>query len=161
MTLTRAETEAAYDAYLAVHHRKAWPELADLFAEDASYEDPFFGRVEGREAIRAFLTKSMTGLEEWSFPIQWVNVAEGRVVSHWLNRLPGERQSGGFFEFPGVSMIHYRPDGKIGAQMDLYDRVRALQVIGEGKSPFVERSVARLRALSEPLVMAIHRRVAR
>lgn len=156
MTLTREETEAAYQRHRAVHDAREWPKLADLFAADATYEDPFFGRIEGREAIRAFLVKSMTGLEEWTFPIEWLVIDRGRVVTKWHNRLPGRRRDGGHFEFPGMSTITYGGDGQIVNQTDLYDRVRALAVIAEGRSRAAEWTMSGLRLASRPLVMGAH-----
>lgn len=156
MTLSREETEAAYAKHRAIHERGAWAELADLFAPDATYDDPFFGHIEGREAIRAFLIRSMTGLEDWTFPIPWKVVGEGRVVTHWFNRLPGQRADGSHFEFPGVSMIAFRADGQIDNQRDLYDRMLALQVIAEAKSRVVQWSLRGLRTASKPLIAGAH-----
>lgn len=161
MTLSRADTEQAYRRHRAVHEARAWPELADLFAADATYEDPFFSQISGREAIRAFLVKSMTGLEQWSFPICWTVIDEGRVVTHWHNRLPGRRRNGQHFEFPGISTITYGADGLIANQTDLYDRVRALRVIAEAQSRAVEWTVSGVRTASRPLIMGVHWLVAK
>lgn len=159
--LSRADTAAAFGRHRAIHERGAWGELADLFAVDGTYRDPFFGHIEGREAIRAFLVRSMTGLEEWTFPIHWTNVDEGRVISHWHNRLPGRRRDGSPFEFPGLSVITFRDDGTIHDQTDVYDRGQALQVIAEGRSRAVELTSDGLRRTARPLVAAIHWLVAR
>lgn len=156
MTLSRAATEAAYLEHRRLHEAREWPAIADLFAPDASYAEPFFGRIEGREEIRAFLVKSMSGLEEWTFPLQWVAIDEGRVVTHWFNRLPGQRRSGGYFEFPGISTITYDDEGRIADQLDFYDRIQALQVIAEARSTVVERSLAGLVQIGRPLVMGTH-----
>lgn len=156
MSLTREETEAAYQRHRTVHEAREWPKLADLFAADASYDDPFFGHIEGRDAIRAFLVKSMTGLEEWTFPIEWLVIDRGRVVTKWQNRLPGRRKGGGHFEFPGMSTITYDDGGQIVNQTDLYDRVSALGVIAEGRSRAVEWTARGLRLASRPLVMGAH-----
>jgi limonene-1,2-epoxide hydrolase len=161
MPLSRKETELAYRKHRALHEAAAWPDLADLFAEHATYEDPFFGRISGRDAIRAFLEKSMTGLEDWTFPIQWTAIDEGRVVTHWLNRLPGTRRDGSPFEFPGMSAIAYDEDGLIVSQMDLYDRARALQVIAEARSRAARWMMAGARAAASPVLAGTHWLVAR
>jgi hypothetical protein len=152
MTLSRADTAIVYQQHRAIHEARRWTELADLFAETATYDDPFYGRIEGRDAIRQFLTKAMRGLEAWTFPIEWVVVDEGRVVTHWHNRLPGRRFDGSPFEFPGMSHIAFRDDGKIIHQMDLYDRAKALLVIAQGRSGLVERAVGGVEGLSASLV---------
>ncbi len=156
MTLSRSDTEAAFRRHRAIHEAAEWPRLAELFAPDATYDDPFFGHIEGRDAIRAFLVRSMTGLEDWTFPIRWTAIDEGRVVTHWYNRLPGRRRDGGYFEFPGVSAITYGDDGLIHNQMDVYDRASALWVIAQGRSRAVERVTSGVRLASEPLLHAVH-----
>jgi hypothetical protein len=90
--------------------------------------------MKGRETIRTWLRTSMEGIEDWSYPVLWTLVGEGRVVVHWLNRLPGKRPDGTFYEFPGVSCITFGPDGKIVRQVDLYDSKDALKVVVEAKS---------------------------
>lgn len=161
MPLSRAQTEAAFARHRAIHEAGAWGALADLFALDATYDDPFFGHIEGRDAIRAFLVRSMTGLEDWTFPIHWVSVDGGRVVTHWSNRLPRRRRDGSPFEFPGMSVIHFRDDGTIDNQTDTYDRVRALRVIAEQRSRAIELLGEGARRSMRPVVAAIHRLVAR
>jgi len=147
--LSREATAAAFEKHLVArgNYAGSWEALADLFAEDATYRDVFYGEMKGREAIRTFLRKSMEGLEDWSFPVQWTLVGEGRVVVHWLNRLPGMRPDGTFYEFPGVSCITYGPDARIIRQIDLYDGMAAIKVVIEAKSGIVGRflhAVARL-----------------
>jgi len=166
MTLSLERTRAAYDRHRAIHEAACrqeapWSRLADLFADDATYQDPFFGRIVGRDAIRDFLERSMTGLEDWTFPILWVTVDEGRAVAHWLNRLPGRRRDGSYFEFPGMSAIAFDDEARIASQMDLYDRVGALRVIGEAKVPGLERVVGGVARLGGPLVETVHGLVGR
>jgi limonene-1,2-epoxide hydrolase len=156
MTLSREATEVAYRKHRELHEAHQWADIAELFAADGVYAEPFFGRIEGREAIRAFLVKSMAGLEEWTFPLESITTGEGRVVTHWWNRLPGRRRGGGHFEFRGISTITYDDDGCIAHQLDFYDRFQALHVIAEARSGVVERAVAGLVQLGRPLMMGTH-----
>ncbi|MEM9874565.1 MAG: nuclear transport factor 2 family protein, partial [Myxococcota bacterium] len=133
MALSRQATADAYARHLALHRAGHWPALADLFAHDATYHDPFFGRAEGREAIRDFLVRSMSGLEDWVFPIEWTAIDEGRVVYRWRNTLPVRRSDGRPFDFPGISALAYDDDGMVRDQTDLYDRGACLQVLAEAK----------------------------
>jgi len=151
--LTREQTEAAYAQHLVArgNYSGTWDSLADNFAEDATYYDVFYGWMYGREAIRDFLRKSMKGIEDWSFPVQWSLLGEGRVVVHWLNRLPGARPNGTFYEFPGTSSITYGADGKILQQLDLYDGISAIKVVLEAKLGFVGRALRRLFGWVGPL----------
>lgn len=143
-TLSREATAAAYQKHLVAHGNYAgsWDSLADLFAEDATYCDVFYGEIKGREAIRTFLQESMEGIENWTFPVQWTVVGEGRVVTHWMNRLPGKRSDSTYYEFPGVSCITYGPDGKIIRQMDLYDGMAAIKVVIEAKGGILGRAIS-------------------
>jgi limonene-1,2-epoxide hydrolase len=156
MTLSREATEAAYLQHRELHEARRWPEIADLFAPDGVYSEPFFGRIEGRDAIRELLVKSMTGLEEWTFPFESITIDAGRVVTHWWNRLPGRRRGGGHFEFRGISTLTYDDDGSIVHQLDFYDRLQCLQVIAEARSGVVERAVAGLVRLARPVIMGTH-----
>src|SRR5262249_6869464 len=80
-------------------------------------------------------------IEDWSYPVLWTLVGEGRVVVHWLNRLPGKRPDGTFYEFPGASCITFGPDGMIVRQVDLYDSKDALQVVFEVKCGIFGRCI--------------------
>ncbi|MCX4240942.1 nuclear transport factor 2 family protein [Paraliomyxa miuraensis] len=161
MTLSREDTRAAYDRHRKLHEAGHWGAIADLFAEDGRYSEPYFGELVGREAIRAFLVKSMAGLEAWTFPIEWTVVDEGRVVSHWQNRLPGTRRGGGHFEFPGISTITYDDHGMIARQVDFYDRMKVLQVVAEARSRVVEHAVAGIGRIGRSVVMGTHWLVAK
>ena len=146
-------TAAAHERHLVAkgNYTGAWESLADNFAEDATYYDVFYGWMYGREAIRKFLRDSMKGIEDWSFPVQWSVVGEGRVVVHWLNRLPGARPDGTFYEFPGTSSITYDDQGKIVQQLDLYDGISAIKIVTEAKLGFVARGARRLFGWIGPL----------
>lgn len=152
MTLSREDTAAAYARHKAFHEARRWTDLADLFREDGIYEEPFFGRIEGREAIRDFLERSMRGLDEWEFPFDWIVVDENRVVTRWFNRLPRVRRDGSPFEFTGISSILYDDDGMIVSQSDSYDRIEAVRVLTEAKSPLLERVGGSLVRLGSPVV---------
>jgi hypothetical protein len=140
--LSHDATAAAYSDHLVArgNYSGAWDSLADRFAEDASYYDVFYGWMYGRDAIRDFLKRSMKGIEDWSFPVQWQVVGEGRVVTHWLNRLPGRRPDGTYHEFPGMSAITYGPDGLIRQQIDIYDGIAAIRTVLGARLGFVGRA---------------------
>ena len=73
---------------------RKWDALTDCFTDDATYIDPAWGRFVGREAIMKFQRDSMSGLEDWTFPIEWIIIEGNRVVIKFLNRLPGQRPDG-------------------------------------------------------------------
>lgn len=56
----QARMEAAVHAYVAAFERGSADQVADLYADDATVEDPIGGPIQvGREAIRAFYAESM------------------------------------------------------------------------------------------------------
>ena len=97
---SRAEVEQAFEHYMEVQQARDWPKLADVFTDDAVYEEAHFGTFRGRGEIREFLAKSMADLSDWTFPTQWVVIDGSRVVFKWWNRLPGERAACGEFPLP-------------------------------------------------------------
>src|SRR5262249_58024487 len=94
-----AEVRAAVDAYVELRERIArgdatWPDLADLFTDDAVYIDPACGRVEGVDEIRQFIAESMQGLDDWTFPIEFTAIDGDDVVIKWSQITPGRRPDG-------------------------------------------------------------------
>lgn len=89
-----------------------WSSLADFFTPDAAYIDPAWGRVEGREAIRAFFEESMVGLtgHGWSTPQNWTMADGPRLVSQW-DQVLGTKDDGTQWRVPGLSILYYAGDG--------------------------------------------------
>jgi ketosteroid isomerase-like protein len=136
MAHPKQEILDAYDRYVAERDRAeagevGWDALADHFTEDAWFSDPAWGRVEGRDAIREFMSDSMTGLEGWSFPRQWTSVEGDRLVSVWMNRLPGARADGSFYEATGFSIMTYAGDGLWASEEDVLNMTHVIELIRE------------------------------
>jgi hypothetical protein len=136
MTHREAEIRASHDRFLATRGEieaggRSWADLADFFTEDAWYTDPAWGRVEGLGAIREFLETSMRGLEDWSFPTLWTLVEGDRLVSCWMNRLPGQRDDGSYYEAPGISTFEYAGEGQFASSYDLLNMVHVRELIVE------------------------------
>jgi len=108
---------------------RPWSDLCQFFTDDAYYVDPAWGRYEGIETIRQFLDESMRGLEGWEFPTQWTMVDGNRLVSCWMNRLPGQRADGSYYEAPGISIIHYAGNGRFSSSEDLLNMVHIHELI--------------------------------
>jgi hypothetical protein len=118
----RAEIEAG---------RIGWKALARFFTDDATFVDPAWGRVDGIVEIEKFLVESMTGLEDWSFPHQWEAVDGNHLVTGWLNRLPGQRADGSYYQAPGVSRMVYAGGGKFSFEQDLLNMAHVYELIAE------------------------------
>src|SRR5262249_34244428 len=117
MTELEREGIATYERYVALRDKidrgeKSWSELADFFTEDAVYIDPGWGRIEGRDAIREFMERSMAGLTGygWSSPENWTMAQGHRIVSQW-DQLMGQRDDGRPWKVAGLSILYYAGDG--------------------------------------------------
>jgi ketosteroid isomerase-like protein len=132
----REEIEAAVARYLEVRERMdrgegGWTEMAGLFTDDATYIDPAWGRVDGIEAITDFLERSMAGLEDWVFPVEWVAIDGDHVVVKWIQRLPGRRPDGTHYDNSGVSLLTYAGDGRFSRSEDHLNMLHVYEVIAE------------------------------
>lgn len=52
-------------------------------------------------------------------------------ISHWVNRGPGRRPDGSFYETHGVSFITYGGGGKFSSQYDLFDIAHQMKLCDE------------------------------
>ncbi len=108
-----------------------WDALADMFTEDATFIDPGWGRFKGREAIRQFLSNSMQGIDDWKFPILWTAIDGNRVIIKCMNRLPGQRPDGKYYEVPCLSTLEYAGNGKFSFEEDMINMVHLREVLKE------------------------------
>ena len=122
----REEVEATVAAYVALREeieqgKATWPDLARFFTDDIAYIDPAWGRVDGIDEVKAFMVESMTGLEDWRFPIDFTAIDGNNVVVKWRQVLPsGHEQS-------GVSTLVYAGDGRFRYEEDLLNMAHVLE----------------------------------
>jgi len=126
---TRDELEEAFTAYQQAAATAGatgdWAAWADQFTEDAVYVEHHYGRFEGREAIRAWITETMgtfPGNLMPEFPIDWYVVDEdkGWIVCQVENRMkdPGD---GTVHQGANITILHYAGDGKWSYEEDVYN----------------------------------------
>lgn len=126
---TRDEIETAFQHYEATARRAGdtgdWTEWADLFTPDATYWEHLYGRMTGREEIKAWISSTMStfpGSEMPSFPSDWhvIDEASGRVVIYIQNRMrdPGD---GSVHQAPNISILMYAGDNQWSYQEDIYN----------------------------------------
>jgi len=126
MSHPREEIDAVMADYVAVRERidakqGKWSDLARFFTDDAVFIDPAHGRVEGIDAIRAFLDDSMVGLDDWLFPIEFTAINGDDVAVKWIQVFPnGARQS-------GWSRMIYAGDGKFRYEEDTLNMAHVLE----------------------------------
>lgn len=126
------EVRRALDRYLRIRARAEagevpWRALAEVFTDDVVYVDPAWGRLEGRAALEDFLDRSMQGLEDWRFPVEFTAVSGNRAVVKWTQVLPGRRPDGRPWVQSGVSTLHYRGDGRFCYGEDLLNMTHVLE----------------------------------
>lgn len=121
----RAEIEATLERYQDLRRRidageeQGWGGIAEFFTDDCVYIDPAWGRVEGIDELRTFLDESMRGLEDWTFPVEYVAIEGDAVVIKWSQITPGSRPDGSPYCQSGYSTLVYAGDGKFSYEEDL------------------------------------------
>jgi uncharacterized protein (TIGR02246 family) len=126
---TKGELEEAFAAYQQAAETAGatgdWSTWADQFTDDATYVEHHYGRMEGREAIRTWITATMTtfpGDRMHVFPIDWYVVDEERgwIVCQVENRMddPGD---GSVHEAANITILHYAGDGAWSYEEDVYN----------------------------------------
>jgi ketosteroid isomerase-like protein len=112
----REEVRTAVDAFVDYRRQldqgeAAWGGVARFFTEDAVYIDPGWGRVEGRDAIEKMFTHAMTGLEGWTYPIEFTAIEGNYVFVKWLQVVPEKFPDGQPVQHSGVSTMIYGGNG--------------------------------------------------
>jgi len=130
-TFSRAEIEAAWRHRMDLQDRNDWEGFGNTFTEDAVYLEHHYGTFRGRKAILDWLVPVMEHCKEWTFPVEWVSIDGNRVVHKWLNRLPGRRPDGSYYEFAGITVMEYVGNGRFSFQEDMYNRHETDKIIAE------------------------------
>jgi hypothetical protein len=144
MSYPIAEVEHAIlglrEAFVEAERRNSWSWIADAFShEDCVYTCPYGGTIavvaKGREEIRrTHYGRDMdvgSGWAGWTFPILDYAINGDRLISHWVNRGPGARPDGSYYEQHGVSFITYGGGGKFSSQYDLFDFAHQMRLCDE------------------------------
>lgn len=108
-----------------------WSSLAEFFTEDAAYIDPAWGRIDGRESIRDFFERSMTGLtgHGWSTPENWTMAEGHRLISQW-DQILGRQDDGSPWLVPGLSILYYAGDGLFCYSHDMLNMTHVGETLG-------------------------------
>ena len=128
---SRAELEGAFEEYQRVALEAGisgdWNAWADLFTEDSTYIEHLFGTMGGREAIRNWITKTMSQSpndEMKYFPVEWYIIDEERgwVSCQVWNRMvdPGD---GSLHQAYNFTLLKYAGNGKWSYEEDIYNPV--------------------------------------
>lgn len=128
-TWPRSELERAFAEYQQAASRSAatgdWEGWVGKFTEDAEYVEHLYGIMHGREAIRAWITQTMStypGNEMTDFPIGWSVIDEERgwVVCQVWNRMrdPGDGSTHQAYNF---TLLKYAGNGRWSYEEDIYN----------------------------------------
>jgi ketosteroid isomerase-like protein len=117
-----------------------WSRYANLFTEDATYNEHTYGKMAGRERIREWIVATMNvfpGSEMPFYPVSWssVDTDKGWVITEIMNRMkdPGD---GTVIERPCITILKYAGDGLWSYEEDAYNPMNFLPMVQE----YVERS---------------------
>jgi hypothetical protein len=131
--LSDVELRTTADKLIAAHEEASrtneWLFFVDeLYAADCIYTCEYAGVMEvtanGIDEIKAthYGRDMQVGWEGWTFPYMGVYTgAENTLITHWMNRGPGKRADGSFFETPGISFITLNEQARICRQFDMFD----------------------------------------
>jgi hypothetical protein len=99
-----------------------WSRYADLFVEDATYNEHMYGKMAGRERIREWIVSTMNafpGTEMPFYPVSWysIDTDKGWVITEIMNRMrdPGD---GTVIERPCITILKYPLRGRRGVRQE-------------------------------------------
>ena len=112
-----------------------WSPWADQFTEDAVYVEHLYGRFEGREAIRGWITSTMTQYpndqftrrSRWSGP-RCSTRRRGWIVCEIQNRL-NDLGDGDVYQAANITKLHYAGDGMWSYEEDAYNPEAMAKVV--------------------------------
>ena len=145
-TLSSEILRAAADKLISAHAQASktneWTFFVDeIYATDCIYTCEYAGvmKVEanGIDEIKAthYGRDMQVGWEGWTFPYLGVYTGnENKLITHWLNRGPGRKPDGSYFETPGVSFITLNEEAKILRQFDVFDLAHQMKLCDELES---------------------------
>jgi hypothetical protein len=134
---SRAELEAAFEHYQSEVRRACaandWSIFADLFVDEATYFEHMFGEFRGRDAIRSWITATMSafpGNSMPAFPIKWFVIDEDRgwVICDVINRMvdPGD---GSVHEASNITILHYAGENQFSREEAVYNPMSFMTMV--------------------------------
>jgi ketosteroid isomerase-like protein len=117
----RAEVEREFRRYFMTGPvLEDWAAWANLFTDDATYFDHFYGTFTGPEEITAFLEGTMGAAPQVYSPLLWYVIDGERVAYKVYNRADNPRPGGEPIDFPSYQFIEYAGGGKWRSEEDVW-----------------------------------------
>ena len=129
MSFSRDEIEQAFAEYRRLGAQEEnWPAWADLFTEDALYEEHLLGTFHGRDEIKKWIVDCMADYAAMTVWIEWYQIEGDTVAFYVWNNLPDPAGEGRSFQFPNTTLLRYAGDGKFSWEADFYNPADAEKV---------------------------------
>ena len=111
---SRAEVEEQFaHLYYTGCVAEDWTGWADLFTDDCTYTEHFWGVLHGNDEVRAWIDPVMLGVPEIYTVLDWYVIDDDKVVWALQNRRDNPDPDGpDYFDFPGLSVAWYAGDGR-------------------------------------------------
>lgn len=138
--LSEQVLRATADKLIAAHQEASrtndWIFFVDeLYARDCIYTCEYAGVMKvvanGIDEIKAthYGRDMQVGWEGWTFPYEGVYAgSDNNLVTHWLNRGPGQRPDGSYYQTPGISFITLNEEARICRQFDMFDLAHQMRL---------------------------------
>ena len=135
-TVLRATADKLIAAHEEASRTNEWTFFVDeLYAADCVYTCEYAGVMQvtanGIDEIKAthYGRDMQVGWEGWTFPYMGVYTgSDNRLITHWMNRGPGKRPDGSYFETPGISFITLNDEARICRQFDMLDLAHQMRL---------------------------------
>ncbi len=131
------------DKLIAAHREASrsndWLFFVDeLYADNCVYTCEYAGVMQvvakGIDQIKAthYGRDMQVGWEGWTFPYEGVYVgSDNNLITHWLNRGPGLKPDGSYYQTPGISFITLNDEARICRQFDMFDLAHQMNLCDE------------------------------
>jgi hypothetical protein len=118
-TFDRAEVEEAFRTYyLTGPVEENWNAWSNLFTDDATYLDHYWGTFRGPAEIEKFLDVTMSYAPGVYTPLVWYVIEGDRVVWRGINRADNPDPHGEELGFPSLQLLVYAGGGKWKSEED-------------------------------------------
>lgn len=122
MDATRDEVEQAFrDHWQVGSVDEDWPAWPERLTEDVEYVEHHFGRMRGREQVRAWIVDLMAQRADVHAVLEWYVIDGDRLVLGMQNRYYHPDPAQPPIDFDGLTVLSYAGDGLFGRQEDYWD----------------------------------------